>query len=121
MATSKKIESWVEKLIFTFIILSFCVVFPMYILSKIPSNEVLSTNTMIATLLITLTLPLLDLIYNFAFLKATDADDYDNCDTNLTLVFMISFLIGISVFMIRAFLSTGSRVSPQMTSPVRQF
>ena len=118
MAEEKKVETWVEKTIFTMLILSICLVFPLYILSKTPSYEILSTNTMIATLLIMLTIPLLDLIYNFKFLKAYDADDYSTCETNLTLVFMLSFLVGSFVFMIRAFLNRGTSVPTQMTTPM---
>ena len=113
----KKVENWIEKTIFTILVLSICTAFPLYILSKTPSNVLLSTNTMIATLLIMLTIPLLDLIYNFEFLKAYEAEDYSSCETNLTLVFMLSFLVGGIVFMVRAFLNRGSSVT-QTTIPV---
>lgn len=117
MADEKKVETWVEKTIFTILVLSICTAFPLYILSKTPSTELLSTNTMIATLLIMLTIPLLDLIYNFEFLKAYEAEDYSSCDTNLTLVFMLSFLAGAFVFMIRAFLNRGTSVVTQTSMP----
>lgn len=103
MADERKVvDRTLELTIFTILVVIICVVIPFYFLSNTPSGEVFSTNTMIATLLIMLIIPLLDMIWNFEFLKAYDAENYDNCETNLTLTFLLSFMVGAFVLSYRA-------------------
>ena len=103
MAEAEKVNTSFEKIFFTFLITILCLLLPAFILYRSQSSEILSLNTLIPILLIMFYVPLLDLIYHFSFLRIEESDNYDVCEANLNLMFMISFMIGAIIFTFRAF------------------
>lgn len=71
--------------------------------AKVP--DVLSLNILIPILLLMMFLPLLDYIYSFSAFRAYDMEcSYEKCQPNLSVILLISLLIGLLLFMLVALL-----------------
>lgn len=100
--TENKNITTLEYIFFTSLVVSLTLLFPLIMIYRSPTSEILSLNTLLPILLISLFIPLLDLIYSFDFFRLKDAENYDICKPNLSAMFMISFMISIVIIIIKA-------------------